>query len=277
MAVQVKNPTSPGSRGKTVLRRPSSTQSKPLSSLVEILPYKAGRNNNGRITCRHKGGRNKRYYRLIDFKRRKLNVEARVLTIEYDPNRSCSIALVCYADGQKAYVLRPEGLNIGDAISNGPESEINIGNAMPLRSIPMGTQVHNIELYPEQGGTMVRAAGTSAQLVAKEGKYATLKLPSGEMRKVLLDCYATIGVLDNSDRKNTSLGKAGANRHRGKRPTVRGSVMNPCDHPHGGGEGKAPVGRPSPVTPWGKPTLGYRTRSKKKASSKLIVKRRYRK
>jgi large subunit ribosomal protein L2 len=211
---------------------------------------------------------------VIDFKRNKFDIPARVETIEYDPNRNCRISLVCYADGERRYILHPEGLNVGDTIVSGKDSEIKVGNTLPLQNIPLGSVIHNVELVPGRGGQMVRSAGTSAQLVAKEGKYATLRMPSSEMRKVLINCHATLGVLDNAEFKNINIGKAGRKRWMGVRPTVRGSVMNPCDHPHGGGEGKAPIGRPSPVTPWGKPTLGKKTRNSKKSSTKLIVRRR---
>lgn len=274
MGTRQLKPTSPGTRGMSLMDNSDLTTSTPYKPLLEKKHNDKGRNNNGRITCRHKGGGHKKAYRLIDFKRNKLNIAAVVETIEYDPNRNCRISLVCFADGERRYILHPEGLKVGDSIANGPDSEIKLGNALPLKNIPLGSQVHNVELTPGRGGQMVRAAGGSAQLVAKEGKYVTLRLPSGEMRKVLEVCYATLGAVDNSEFKNMSIGKAGRNRWRGIRPTVRGSVMNPVDHPHGGGEGKAPIGRPSPVTPWGKPTLGKKTRSAKKASSRLIVRRR---
>lgn len=273
MVTKLIKPTSPGMRGRVDLVAEATT-SEPYRPLLTTLNRKAGRNNNGRITCRHKGGGVKRAYRLIDFKRNKDCIPARVETIEYDPNRSTQISLVCYADGERRYILHPQGLKVGDTILSGEGAEIKVGNALPLRHIPLGAQVHNIELVPGKGGQMVRSAGAAAQLVAKEGRYATLRLPSQEMRKVLIDCRATIGTLDNADHKNESIGKAGRKRLKGIRPTVRGSVMNPCDHPHGGGEGKAPIGRPAPVTPWGKPTLGYKTRNRKKASSRLIVRRR---
>ena len=249
------------------------TKKTPEKSLVESLKKNAGRNNQGKITVRHHGGGNRRKYRLVDFRRIKDGIPAKVIGIEYDPNRPANIALICYADGEKSYILAPQGLTDGMTVMNGEKAEIRVGNCLPLSAIPVGTQVHNIELKPGKGGQMVRSAGTSAQLMAKEGKYATLRLPSGEMRMVPLECRATIGVIGNIDHNLINYGKAGRKRHMGIRPTVRGSVMNPNDHPHGGGEGKAPIGRPGPSTPWGKPALGYKTR-KKKASDKLIVRRR---
>ena len=249
------------------------TKKTPEKSLVDSLKKNAGRNNQGKITVRHHGGGNRRKYRLVDFRRIKDGIPAKVIGVEYDPNRTANIALICYADGEKAYILAPQGLTDGMTVMNGPAAEIRVGNCLPLSSIPVGTQVHNIELKPGKGGQMVRSAGTSAQLMAKEGKYATLRLPSGEMRMVPLECRATIGVVGNIDHNLINYGKAGRKRHMGIRPTVRGSVMNPNDHPHGGGEGKAPIGRPGPSTPWGKPALGYKTR-RKKASDKLIVRRR---
>ena len=249
------------------------TKKTPEKSLVTSLQKNAGRNNQGKITVRHHGGGSRRKYRLVDFRRRKDNIHATVIGIEYDPNRTANIALICYEDGEKSYILAPQGLTDGMKVMNGPEAEIRVGNCLPLTAIPVGTQVHNIELYPGKGGQLVRSAGTSAQLMAKEGKYVTLRLPSGEMRMVPKDCRATIGVLGNIDHNLINYGKAGRKRHMGIRPTVRGSVMNPNDHPHGGGEGKAPVGRPGPCTPWGKPALGHKTR-RKKASDKLIVRRR---
>jgi len=249
------------------------TKKTPEKSLVESLKKNAGRNNQGKITVRHHGGGNRRKYRLVDFRRIKDGIPAKVIGIEYDPNRTSNIALICYADGEKSYILAPQGLTDGMTVMNGPAAEIRVGNCLPLSAIPVGTQVHNVELKPGKGGQMVRSAGTSAQLMAKEGKYATLRLPSGEMRMVPLECRATIGVVGNIDHNLINYGKAGRIRHMGIRPTVRGSVMNPNDHPHGGGEGKAPIGRPGPSTPWGKPALGYKTR-KKKASDKLIVRRR---
>ena len=245
------------------------TKKTPEKSLVTSLKKNAGRNNQGKITVRHHGGGSRRKYRLVDFRRRKDNIHATVIGIEYDPNRTANIALICYEDGEKSYILAPQGLTDGMKVMNGPEAEIRVGNCLPLTAIPVGTQVHNIELYPGKGGQLVRSAGTSAQLMAKEGKYVTLRLPSGEMRMVPKDCRATINI----DHNLINYGKAGRKRHMGIRPTVRGSVMNPNDHPHGGGEGKAPVGRPGPCTPWGKPALGHKTR-RKKASDKLIVRRR---
>ena len=250
------------------------TKSTPEKSLLASKKKTAGRNNQGKITVRHHGGGNRQKYRLIDFKRNKEGVPAKVIGIEYDPNRTANIALICYADGEKAYILAPQGLTDGMTVMNGAEAEIRVGNCLPLSAIPVGTQVHNIELYPGKGGQMVRSAGNSAQLMAKEGKYATLRLPSGEMRMVPIVCRATIGVVGNGDHNLINLGKAGRKRHMGIRPTVRGSVMNPNDHPHGGGEGRAPVGRPSPMTPWGKPAMGLKTRKKKKQSNKLIIRRR---
>ena len=249
------------------------TKKTPEKSLVESIKKNAGRNNQGKITVRHHGGGNRRKYRLVDFRRIKDGIPAKVIGIEYDPNRTANIALICYADGEKSYILAPQGLTDGMTVMNGEKAEIRVGNCLPLSAIPVGTQVHNIELKPGKGGQMVRSAGTSAQLMAKEGKYATLRLPSGEMRMVPLECRATIGVIGNIDHNLINYGKAGRKRHMGIRPTVRGSVMNPNDHPHGGGDGKAPIGRPGPSTPWGKPALGYKTR-RMKASDKLIVRRR---
>jgi large subunit ribosomal protein L2 len=274
MATKQLKPTSAGVRGMSKIDNSDLTSSAPYRPLLSALNQKAGRNNNGRITCRHKGSGHKKTYRIIDFKRNKFDIPARVETIEYDPNRNCRISLVCYTDGERRYILHPEGLKVGDTITSGKDSEIKVGNTLPLQNIPLGSVIHNVELVPGRGGQMVRSAGTSAQLVAKEGKYATLRMPSSEMRKVLINCHATLGVLDNAEFKNIKIGKAGRKRWMGVRPTVRGSVMNPCDHPHGGGEGKAPIGRPSPVTPWGKPTLGKKTRNNKKSSTKLIVRRR---
>jgi large subunit ribosomal protein L2 len=250
------------------------TKTTPEKSLLASKKKTSGRNNQGKITVRHHGGENRRKYRIIDFKRNKDGIPAKVIGIEYDPNRTANIALICYADGEKAYILAPQGLTDGMKVMNGPEAEIRVGNCLPLSAIPVGTMVHNIELYPGHGGQMVRSAGNGAQLMAKEGKYATLRLPSGEMRMVPLNCRATIGVVGNGDHNLINIGKAGRKRHMGIRPTVRGSVMNPNDHPHGGGEGRAPVGRSGPSTPWGKPALGLKTRKKKKASNKLIVRRR---
>ena len=250
------------------------TCSKPEKSLCVSLKKSAGRNSQGKITVRHIGGGSRRLYRVIDFKRKKDDVPAIVKTIEYDPNRTANIALICYADGEKAYILAPNGLKVGMKIMNGPNAEVRIGNCLPLDKIPIGTMIHNIELYPGKGGQLVRAAGNSAQLMAKEGKYATLRLPSGEMRMVPIVCRATIGQLGNIDHELINIGKAGRKRHMGIRPTVRGSVMNPNDHPHGGGEGKCGIGRPGPSTPWGKPALGLKTRIKNKQSNKLIIRRR---
>lgn len=274
MAIRKLKPTSPGTRGMSLMETADITSSTPEKSLLRSQKRGSGRNNNGRITCRHKGGGHKKAYRLIDFKRNKVGIPAVVSTVEYDPNRNVRISLLTYADGEKRYMLYVAGLKVGDTVMSGPEAEFNNGNALPLEKIPLGTSVHNIELTAGRGGKMVRAAGNSAQLVAKEGDYVTLRLPSGEMRLVRKECYATIGVLGQADFKNMVTGKAGRNRWRGVRPTVRGSVMNPVDHPHGGGEGRAPIGRPCPVTPWGKPTLGYKTRNKKKHSTPLIVRRR---
>ena len=273
MGKKVINPTSPGQRGMIKDDFADITTSKPEKSLLKPIRKTAGRNNTGRITCRHKGGGVKRTYRIIDFKREKFGVPATVKTIEYDPNRNVRISLVFYADGEKRYILTPEGLNVGDVIVSGPEAPVQTGNALPLELIPLGTIVHNIELTPGRGGVMVRSAGNAAQVMAKEGNYVTIKLPSSEMRMVRKECMATIGTLGNSEFKNLSIGKAGRKRYMGIRPTVRGVTMNPCDHPHGGGEGKTGPGG-HPKTPWGKPALGYKTRKKGKASDKLIVRRR---
>ena len=264
----------PSRRNMTVSDYAEITKKTPEKSLLAKKKKNAGRNSYGRITVRHQGGGNRQKYRIIDFKRRKDNMEATVIGIEYDPNRSANIALIQYEDGEKAYILAPQGLTDGDKVISGETADIKAGNCMPIDSIPVGTLIHNIELNPGQGGKLVRTAGQSAQLMAKEGKYATLRLPSGEMRKVLAKCRATVGVIGNSDHENVKIGKAGRKRHMGWRPEVRGSVMNPVDHPHGGGEGKAPVGHAGPMTPWGKPALGYKTRNKKKATNKFIVKRR---
>ena len=247
---------------------------KPEKSLLLPLNKKAGRNNYGRITVRHRGGGNRRKYRIIDFKRRKFGVAAKVLTLEYDPNRSSHIALVQYADGEKRYIVAPQDLKVGQEITSGAEADIKVGNALPLINIPVGTFIHNIELYPGKGAQIARSAGIMAQLMAKEGKMALLRLPSGELRNVPVECMASIGQVGNIEHENVKIGKAGRKRNMGWRPTVRGSVMNPCDHPHGGGEGKSPIGRPGPTTPWGKPALGYKTRRKKNRSDKFIVKRR---
>jgi len=250
------------------------TTDKPEKSLLEPLRKRAGRNNQGRMTVRHRGGGHKRRYRIIDFKRDKDGVPGRVASIEYDPNRTSRIALIHYRDGEKRYILAPRGLKVGDEIMSGPDADIKVGNALPLENIPVGTVIHNIELKPGKGGQLVRAAGTQAQLLGKEDKYAIIRLASGEIRRVLKQCRATVGAVGNEDHELINLGKAGRARWLGRRPTVRGSVMNPVDHPHGGGEGKAPIGRPSPVTPWGKPTLGYKTRKKNNPSDKYIIKRR---
>lgn len=273
MGIRVYKPTSPGRRGMSVLTFDDLTKTRPERSLVEPLPSKSGRNNRGTITVRQRGGGHKRLYRIIDFKRDKFDVPARVVSIEYDPNRSARIALLVYADGAKRYILAPLGLNVGDALQSGASAEIRVGNALPLHRIPLGTVVHNIELQPGRGGQMARAAGTSAQLMAREGDYATLRLPSGEMRKVNVNCLATIGQVGNTDHNNTTLGKAGRKRWMGRRPEVRGVAMDPSSHPHGGGEGRSPIGMPGPKTPWGKPTLGYKTR-RNKATDKYIVRRR---
>ena len=273
MAIRKINPTSPGQRGMSRYEFDEITTDKPEKSLLEPIKKRAGRNNQGKITCRHKGGGHKRAYRKIDYKREKFGVPATVKTVEYDPNRNTRISLVFYADGEKRYILTPEGLNVGDTIVSGPEAPVQTGNAIPLELIPLGTFVHNIEMIPGRGGILVRAAGNSAQVMAKEGNYVTVKLPSGEMRMIRKECMATIGTLGNSEFKNLKIGKAGRKRYMGVRPTVRGVTMNPCDHPHGGGEGKTGPGG-HPKTPWGKPALGYKTRKQGKASDKLIVRRR---
>ena len=274
MGIKKYTPYTPSRRNMTGLDFTEITKNAPEKSLTVSLKKNSGRNNQGKITVRHHGGGSRRKYRIIDFKRNKDNIPATVLSIEYDPNRTANIALICYADGQKAYILAPQGLKVGQKIMNGEHAEARLGNCLPLSLIPIGTEVHNVELYPGAGAQMVRSAGVAAQLMAKEGKYATLRLPSGEMRMVPINCRATIGVVGNGEHSLVNIGKAGRKRHMGIRPTVRGSVMNPNDHPHGGGEGRAPVGRPGPCTPWGKPALGLKTRSKKKASNKLIVRRR---
>lgn len=275
MAIKNYKPTTPGRRGMSVVSYDHLTKKKPEKSLLEDIRENAGRNNNGRITVRHKGGRTRRKYRIIDFKRRKDDIPAKVAALEYDPNRTANIALLHYADGEKRYILAPLGLQVGDVIYSGSEGlDIKVGNSMPISVIPVGTMIHNVELVPKKGGQLCRSAGTAAQLMAKEGGYAQIRLPSGEVRMVLLECRATIGQVGNIDHGNISIGKAGKKRHMGIRPTVRGVVMNPVDHPHGGGEGKSPIGMPSPVTPWGKPTLGYKTRKKKNQNDKYIVKRR---
>ena len=274
MGIKTYNPYTPSRRQMTGSDFSEITKTTPEKSLLAPKSRQAGRNNQGKITVRHRGGGAKKKYRIIDFKRRKDNIHATVLGIEYDPNRSANIALLFYADGEKRYILAPYKLAVGDVLMSGAEAEIKVGNCLPLQNIPVGTLVHNIELYPGKGGQLVRSAGNSAQLMAKEGKYATLRLPSGEMRMVPIICRATIGQVGNIEHGHVNIGKAGRKRHMGIRPTVRGSVMNPNDHPHGGGEGRAPVGRPSPMTPWGKPAMGLKTRKKKKASNKLIVRRR---
>ena len=273
MGIKRYKPTSPARRGMTVSTFEEITTNKPERSLLESQKHTAGRNASGKITVRHIGGGNKTKYRIIDFKRNKDGIPATVKTIEYDPNRTANIALVCYADGEKRYILAPVGLNVGDTVVSGKDAEIKVGNCLPLENIPVGTVIHNVELTAGKGGQMGRSAGMEISLMAKEGAYATLRLPSGEMRKVLLTCRATIGTVGNTDHELVSIGKAGRKRHMGVRPSVRGVVMNPNDHPHGGGEGKSPVGMASPVTPWGKPALGLKTRKKNKASNKLIVKR----
>ena len=277
MSVRNIKATSPGLRGMSVSTFEEITKTKPEKSLTEDLKKSGGRNSQGRITSRHRGGGAKRKYRIIDFKRNKDGVPGVVATIEYDPNRSANIALINYVDGEKRYIIAPHKLLVGDTIESGPTADIKIGNALPLRNIPLGTTIHNIELKPGKGGQMVRSAGNSAQLMAKEGKYAQVRLPSGEVRLVNMECRATIGQVGNLDHENITIGKAGKKRHMGFRPTVRGSAMNPNDHPHGGGEGKAPIGRPSPVTPWGKPTIGYKTRKKNKKSDSMIISRRKKK
>ena len=274
MGIKKYNPTTPGLRGMSVSTFEEITASTPEKSLTVTLKKHSGRNSRGKITVRHRGGGYRPKYRIIDFKRNKDGIPGTVSTIEYDPNRSANIALIVYADGEKRYIIAPNKLKVGDKIESGAAADIQIGNALPLANIPVGTVIHNIELKPGKGGQLVRAAGNGAQLMAKEGNYAQVRLPSGEVRKVAISCRATIGEVGNLDHQNIQIGKAGRKRHLGIRPTVRGSVMNPNDHPHGGGEGRAPIGRKSPVTPWGKPALGYKTRKKKNASNKYIVKRR---
>lgn len=274
MAVKKFRPTTPSRREMTMATFEEVTTSTPEKSLLVSLNKTGGRNAQGKITVRHRGGGAKRKYRIIDFKRNKDGIPAKVATIEYDPNRTAYIALVVYADGEKRYIIAPIGLKVGDVIVSGVDADIKAGNALPLRNIPVGTFVHNVELQAGKGAQMVRAAGSSAQLMAKEGNYATLRLPSGEMRYVRIECRATVGTVSNPTNDIINIGKAGRKRHLGWRPTVRGSVMNPCDHPHGGGEGRTPIGRPSPVTPWGKPALGYKTRKTKKYSDRFIIKRR---
>ncbi|MEF9853144.1 MAG: 50S ribosomal protein L2 [Hydrogenoanaerobacterium sp.] len=274
MAIKNYKPTTPSRREMSVTDYSGLSKVAPERSLLEISKKHSGRNNLGRITVRHRGGGVRKKYRIIDFKRDKTGVSATVATLEYDPNRSAHIALLKYEDGEKRYILAPNGLNVGDVIVSGPNADIKAGNALPLQNIPVGTFIHNVELHPGKGAQLARAAGIQAQLMAKENGYALVRLPSGELRNIMANCMATIGQVGNIDHENVSIGKAGRMRHMGWRPTVRGSVMNPCDHPHGGGEGKAPVGRPGPVTPWGKPTLGYKTRAKHNSSDKFIVKRR---
>ncbi len=275
MSIKTYKPTTPSRRHMTVSGFDGvDKHAKPEKSLVEVIRKNAGRNSYGRITVRHQGGGNRQKYRVIDFKRNKLDMAATVLRLEYDPNRSAFIALLQYEDGEKRYILAPVGLKAGDSVVAGAKADIKPGNALPLANIPVGTVIHNIELYPGRGAQLVRSAGVQAQLMAKEGELVTVRLPSGEYRKVRMNCMATIGQVGNVDHANIHIGKAGRKRHMGWRPTVRGSVMNPCDHPHGGGEGKAPIGRSGPVTPWGKPALGYKTRKTKNASDKFIVKRR---
>ena len=274
MAIKKYKPTTPGRRGMTVTDYSGLSKVAPERSLLEPMKHHSGRNSYGRITVRHRGGGNRTKYRVIDFKRNKLDVIGTVATLEYDPNRSAFIALVRYEDGDKRYIIAPEGLKVGDEVMSGAAADIKPGNCKQFMDMPVGTIIHNIEIYPGKGAQLVRSAGNSAQLMGKEGGYALVRLPSGEMRKFALNCIATVGQVSNTDHENVNIGKAGRKRHMGWRPTVRGSVMNPCDHPHGGGEGKSPIGRPSPVTPWGKPTMGYKTRKKHHASDKLIVKRR---
>ncbi|MBS4216562.1 MULTISPECIES: 50S ribosomal protein L2 [Neobacillus] len=274
MAIKKYKPTSNGRRGMTVSDFAEITTSTPEKSLLAPLKSKGGRNNQGKLTVRHQGGGHKRQYRLIDFKRNKDGIPGRVATIEYDPNRSANIALINYADGEKRYILAPKNLEVGMEVMSGPEADIKVGNSLPLANIPVGTVVHNIELKPGKGGQLVRSAGTSAQVLGKEGKYVLVRLTSGETRMILSECRASIGQVGNEQHELIKIGKAGRSRWLGKRPTVRGSVMNPNDHPHGGGEGRSPIGRKSPMTPWGKPTLGYKTRKKKNKSDKLIIRRR---
>ena len=274
MGIKTYNPYTPSRRNMSGYDFEEITASTPEKSLTTSLKKHAGRNAQGKITVRHHGGGSRRKYRIIDFKRNKDGIPATVKSIEYDPNRTANIALICYADGEKKYILAPVGLKAGQTVMNGAEAEIKVGNCMELKDMPVGTQIHNIEMYPGHGGQLVRAAGVSAQLMAKEGKYAIIRMPSGEMRMVPIVCRASIGQVGNTEHNLVNIGKAGRKRHMGIRPTVRGSVMNPNDHPHGGGEGKAPVGRPGPCTPWGKPALGYKTRKKNKQSNKMIIRRR---
>ena len=274
MSIKLYKPTSNARRNMSTTDYSELSKVAPERSLLVSLKKNSGRNSYGRITVRHRGGGQRRKYRVIDFKRDKFDIPAQVASVEYDPNRSAFIALLQYEDGEKRYILQPAGLKVGDTVVAGAGADIKPGNALPLTNIPVGTVIHNVELYPGRGGQLARAAGNSAQLMAKEGAYALLRLPSGELRNVPVSCMATIGQVGNLDHENVKIGKAGRKRHMGWRPTVRGSVMNPCDHPHGGGEGRAPIGRPGPVTPWGKPALGYKTRKTKKTSDKLIIKRR---
>ncbi|MCJ7855246.1 50S ribosomal protein L2 [Lachnospiraceae bacterium NSJ-143] len=274
MGIKRYKPYTPSRRHMTVSTFEEITKSTPEKSLVVHIKKNSGRNNQGKLTVRHKGGGAKLKYRLVDFKRNKDNIPAVVKAIEYDPNRTANIALIVYADGAKSYILAPVGLSVGDTVMNGENAEVRVGNALPMKNIPVGSSIHNIEMMPGKGGQLVRSAGNVAQLMAKEGKYATVKLPSGEMRLLPIDCRATVGQVGNIDNELIKVGKAGRKRHMGIRPTVRGSVMNPNDHPHGGGEGRAPIGRPSPMTPWGKPAMGYKTRKKHKASNKYIVRAR---
>ena len=275
MGIKTYNPYTPSRRNMTGSDFSEITKKTPEKSLLDSKKKNAGRNNQGKITVRHQGGGNRQKYRLIDFKRNnKDGIPATVIGIEYDPNRTANIALICYADGEKRYILAPQGLTDGMKVMNGPEAEVRVGNCLPLENIPVGTEIHNIELYPGRGAQLVRTAGSQAQLMAKEGEMAQVRLPSGEVRYIRMDCRATIGQIGNIEHDTVKVGKAGKTRHKGIRPTVRGSVMNPCDHPHGGGEGRSPIGRPAPVTPWGKPALGYKTRNKKARTDKFIVKRR---
>ena len=277
MGIKTFRPTTPSRRNMTVLTNEEITKHSPEKSLITVLKKNSGRNNTGKITVRHHGGGQRRKYRVIDFKRNKKDMFATVIGIEYDPNRTANIALIEYEDGTKSYILAPKGLTDGMKVISSETADIKVGNCLPIKSIPVGTEIHNIEMHIGKGGQLVRTAGASAQLMAKEGKYAHVRMPSGEMRLIPVECYATIGVVGNSDHENVSLGKAGRTRHMGIRPTVRGSVMNPNDHPHGGGEGRAPVGHAGPMTPWGKPALGYKTRKKNHRTDKFIVKRRNRK
>jgi large subunit ribosomal protein L2 len=276
MGIRKFRPYTPGTRQRNVVDFAEITRSEPEKSLTVSIHRAKGRNNRGVITCRHRGGGHKRLYRMIDFRRDKHNVPAQVVSVEYDPNRNARIALLQYQDGEKRYILHPVGLTVGATVIAGPDAPYETGNALPLGNMPLGTMVHNVELFPGRGGQIVRAAGAAAQVVAKEGAFVTIRLPSSEVRMIRRECYATIGQVGNVDVRNISLGKAGRTRWRGRRPEVRGSVMNPVDHPHGGGEGRAPIGRSGPVTPWGKPALGYKTRKKRKASNALIVRRRRR-